>query len=170
MRKQLLIVLLISITVFTACAHGRKTIRKKTTKATTTSSAKGLTSVTMQRGACFGRCPEYVLTINSNGMAEYSGKRNADPMGVYQKNVGAAKAQELMKAFMDFRADTCSARYTSRIADMPGLNFTLTINGRQKTIDNANFGPPYFLELSDDMDALGKVDATWKKISDKVGE
>lgn len=169
MRKHIAILLLISITVFTACAQARKTTRKKpTSKAATTASVQGLSAVTMRRGACFGRCPEYTLTINSNGLAEYSGGRNANPMGVYQKNIGAAAARALLKEFMDNRADTASALYTSRIADMPGLHFTLKLNGKDKNISNANFGPMYFSSLSEEMDRLGKVDDTWKKISDYI--
>ena len=170
MRKQLLILLLIGATALTACAHGRKTTRKKVKKATVTAPVKGLSAVAMRRGACFGRCPEYVLTINSSGIAEYTGIRNAAVTGVYQKNIGAAQAQALLNEFMDYRADTCSSLYKSMIADLPGLHYTLTINGKQKLIGNAGFGPPYLTSLGAEMDALGSVDATWKKISDKVPE
>jgi hypothetical protein len=167
MRKGLLFLLLISITVFTACAHGRKTTKsKKKAKAATAASVRGLSAVTMRRGACFGRCPEYLLTINSNGMAEYVGKRNTTPLGTYQKNIGAAAAQKLLRSFMDYRADTCRELYTSRIADLPGLHYTLTINGKKKSIANANFGPDYLIRLSEEVDGLGQVDGSWKKISD----
>jgi hypothetical protein len=165
MKKPLLIALLLISTVFIACAHSRKT--KKTSAKTTTAkvtSIKGLSSVMMRRGACFGRCPEYTLTVNSNGLVEYNGLRNATPLGLYQKNVGTAKAQALLKEFMDNRVDTCQGLYTARIADVPAISYTLIINGREKSIINANFGPRYLTELSNDMDEIGKVDNTWKKI------
>ncbi len=103
-------------------------------------------------------------------MAEYSGKRNAEPLGIYQKNIGTAAAQRLLQSFMEYRADTCRELYTSRISDVPGLHYTLVLNGKTKTIGNANFGPLFLLHLSQDMDALGKVDATWKKIGDMPAE
>ena len=171
MRKNLLILLLISMAVFTACAQSRKTTTTKKTEkpaAAGTAALKGLTSVAMRRGACFGRCPEYVLTISSNGIADYTGTRNADPMGVYQKAVGTTAAQELLKEFMEYRADTCKDLYTANIADLPGLHFTLMINGKKKIINNANFGPEFLITLSDRMDAVGKVDGSWKKIADKA--
>jgi hypothetical protein len=167
MKKPLLIALLLLSTVFIACAHGRKTTRKKTstkTTATKAASVKGLSSVMMRRGACFGRCPEYTITVNSNGLVEYSGTRNTTPMGLYQKNIGVAKAQALLKEFMDNRVDTCSGLYTARIADAPGLSYTLMINGREKMIVNAHFGPRFLVDLSEEIDAIGKVDNTWKKI------
>lgn len=167
MKKPLLIALLFISTVFIACADGRKTTRKKaTTKSSTSASLRGLTSVTMRRGACFGRCPEYTITINSSGLAEYSGIRNTTPLGLYQKNIGTARAQEMLRQFMENRADTCSTLYTARIADIPGLYYTLVINGKTKMINNAHFGPRYLVDLSEEMDELGKVDNTWKKIRD----
>jgi hypothetical protein len=167
MKKPLLIALLLFSTVFIACAHGRKTTRKKaSTKTAATAGLRGLTSVMMRRGACFGRCPEYTISINSNGLIEYNGTRNATPLGVYEKNVGAAKAQALLKKFMDYHADTCKSLYTSLIADMPGLSYTLVINGKTQVIGNAHFGPRFLVDLSDEVDELGKVDDSWKKIRD----
>jgi hypothetical protein len=124
----------------------------------------------MRRGPCFGRCPQYDATIHSDGRAEFSGSRNVSPLGVYKKNIGTAAAQKILRAFMEYRADTCSELYESRIADLPGLFYTLTINGKTKVINNANFGPSYLTTLSDEMDALFHVDASWTKISDKVEE
>ena len=71
---------------------------------------------------------------------------------------------------MDYRADTCSDLYESRIADLPGLFYTLTINGKQKQIHNANFGPEYLTTLSDEFDKHFRIDGSWTKISDKVDE
>lgn len=170
MRKHIAILLFICVSVFTACAHSRKATRKKTVKSSGSASVKSLTAVTMRRGACFGRCPEYTLTINSNGKAEYSGKRNAEPLGVYEKNIGTVAAQAMLKKFMSYRADTCSELYTSRIADVPGLYYTLRLSGRDKIINNANFGPEYLTTLAEEMDQIGKVDASWKKVRDVVPE
>jgi len=171
MRKPLLILLLISATVFAACAQSRKAGAKKTkAPSSTAASLKGLSSVTMRRSACFGRCPEYAATIHSNGEAEYSGFRYATPMGVFKKNIGIEAAQKVLRSFMAHRADTCSDLYESRIADLPGLHYTLTINGTKKNIHNANFGPTYLVELAEEVDVLFHVDATWTKISDTASD
>ncbi len=166
MKKQLLVALLLCCTVLAACAHSRKTAKKKTTAKISAASLRGLSSVVMRRGACFGKCPEYTITVNSAGLIVYNGTRNAEPLGVYQKNAGTDKAQALLKSFMDNRADTCVTLYRSRIADMPGLSFTLTRNGKQQLIGNANFGPRFLADLAEEMDAMGKPDESWKKISD----
>lgn len=85
-------------------------------------------------------------------------------MGDFEKNIGTKTAQDFLRKFMDFRADTCKELYEAKIADLPGLNYSLMINGREKKIYNANFGPTYLMDLSQEMDELGKVDSSWKKM------
>jgi hypothetical protein len=124
----------------------------------------------MTRGACFGRCPEYTVTIHSDGLAEYVSKRNATPAGSFQKNIGSDKAKKLLKEFMSYRADTCADRYEVKIADLPGLDFKLMINGKMKPIYNANFGPAYLTALSNEIDGLCKIDASWTKVAEEKKE
>jgi len=165
MKTKGTIIILILALIGTTVAFARKSSRKKRSHHTSTAAVQGISSVTLRRGACFGRCPEYAITIKNDGSAEYRGFRNADPMGVYQKNIGVQAAQDLIKEFTDMRVDTCSAVYFSRIADMPGLNFSFILNGKEQKVENAQFGPLYFITLGDEMDRLGKPDANWKKIS-----
>ena len=155
---------------FGACAQTRKTVRTKerdplTVKTTTPK----INSIFMRRGACFGRCPEYTITIASDGQASYSGFRNANPLGVYQKNIGV-KATELFKECTEYRVDTCSTNYYSRMTDVPTLYFVFTIDGKEHKIGNAQFGPLYFINLAADIDRAGIPDDSWKKISDKAGD
>jgi hypothetical protein len=169
MKTQVLALALIFGTLFVACAQTKKTTaaNTQTTSASSkTSNLRGITDVMMRRGACFGRCPEYTITIHSNGLAEYNGIRNTTPLGTYQKNIGEDKARVLLQAFANNRADTCRAFYEARIADAPTLSFKLTKNGQEQTIGNASFGPRFLVDLAEDMDALGKVDEHWKKINE----
>lgn len=175
MSKNILAVLLVFCCLFSACAQSKKSTGSgSATKTTASKSSKsglrGLTSATLRRGACFGRCPEYSLTIHSDGKAEYASKRNAQPEGNFEKNIGADKARKFLQKFMDQRADTCKDLYEAKIADLPGVDFILMINGKKKTIYNANFGPAYLTHLSLEMDELGTVDSTWKKVSDQKVE
>ena len=174
MCKNFLAVLLVFSCLFTACAQSKKSTKSTGSGAPAkTSSAKGLrglTSVNLRRGACFGRCPEYSLTIHSDGLAEYVSKRNAQPEGSYQKNIGADKAKKLLQQFMDHRADTCADRYEVKLPDLPGMDFKLMINGKEKPIYNANFGPAFLTHLSLAMDEAGKVDSSWKKVAEQKAE
>ncbi|MBS1614885.1 MAG: hypothetical protein JST06_02070 [Bacteroidetes bacterium] len=168
MKFQALALFLMCGIFFTACAQIKKTTtsKKKVTPAATASKLQGLSSVMLRRGACFGRCPEYTLTIHSDGLVEYLGTRNATPLGGYQKNFGTDKTNTILQAFMDHQADTCRAYYISRVADAPGMSYTLMYGAKKQLIGNASFGPSYLGELGAEIDALFKVDDSWKKVSE----
>lgn len=158
-----------------ACAQGRKTTKKKkqtTTTTTTTTQTKGtaapeITSVTLHRGACFGRCPIYSLRVDQDGMLTYTGERNTDMMGVYQKKATPEAARKLLKEFQQHRADTCVSEYQVTIADIPTLSYQVIAGGNTIFINNANFGPHFLSELGIKVDDLGKNTAgEWVKIGD----
>lgn len=165
MRKNLIIVSLLFIGMFTACAQSKKTTKSHSTKKaiTSTKSAVNITSLTMRRSGCYGKCPEYSITINSNGMAKYTGGRNAELQGVFEKNIGAENAQKLLQECANDRIDTCADMYKVRFVDLPGLHFTFTINGKEKRVMNAHAGPSYFITISEEVDRLGMPDGSWTK-------
>ena len=176
MSKTFLAFVVAFACLFGACAQTKKTAGKSaetespgntapsTKSVSTKPESREITAVAMRRGACFGRCPEYTITINSDGLVHYSSFRNATPEGDFEKNLGN-RARKLLKEFMTFRADTCKDRYEPKMADLPGLDYTLTINGEKKRIYNAHFGPTFLISLSNEIDGLGRVDSTWKKVS-----
>ena len=84
-------------------------------------------------------------------------------MGTYEKNVGAAKVQALLRQAQTLRVDTCAEEYPMMVSDLPGLIFTFTRPQGTQTVQNANFGPRYFKLLAAEVDSLAKVDATWRK-------
>lgn len=171
MIRNFLMVLFACSCLFSACAQSKKTTKSgdPAPQGSNTKSGglRGLSAVSMRRGACFGRCPEYTITVHSDGLAQYASIRNAEPIGNFQKNIGTKKAQDLLREFMDHHADTCRELYEAKIADLPGLTYTLTINGKEKMIHNANFGPTYLMDLSNEIDQLGPIDTSWKKFVPK---
>lgn len=168
MKTQLLVAALLFGTLFVACAQTKKTTsaKKQAKTSANKSNLRGFSEVTMRRGACFGRCPEYTITVRKDGTLEYNGTRNTMPLGTFQKNIGIEKAQALLQQFADFHADTCRAYYIARVADVPTLSFRITVNGKEQSIGNAGFGPQYLGELAAEIDAMGKVDDGWKKIGE----
>ena len=156
MKKTALIIL----SVLICCtAFAKKQKHKKKHK-----SAGPITSVIVHRTGCFGRCPDYTVEINADGMATYTGIRFNTDSGVYKKDIGATKAMNIINEFITYRVDTCSDRYHNRIEDLPGLILTINYKDSVKTIQNAHFGPPYLRTLAADVDNAGKrADDSWKK-------
>jgi hypothetical protein len=123
-------------------------------------------SVSMRRSACFGRCPEYEVSIDKSGKMQLTGKRNYDMLGVYSKQLSKKDAAKLLNTFYSFRVDTCAGSYKVVISDLPGLFYTIGLkDGTKKEIKNAHFGPEFMKFLGQRMDSVIKTGG-WKKISD----
>jgi len=161
MKKHFITFTLLIAMALTACAQQKKTGSRKS-KAVQTA----ISSISMSRGACFGRCPSYTLTIEENGKAAYQGRTFAPFQGFYEKQFSRNEVAGLFREFSKYRVDTCKNEYTVIIADMPGLDYNLVINGKEKTVHNANFGPEFLSDLSRLVDKTVKIDSSWKKIAD----
>jgi hypothetical protein len=162
--------LIFSLFCLPVFAHKKKK-RNKKMKAKTeaqyqAAAPKPVSYVRMYHSACFGRCPVYWVEVFSDGMVRYSGSHDSNPMGVYEKNIGEAATRNFLNTVAGYRIDTCRERYELLIADLPVLICNVTINGVTKTVYNAHFGPGYFRDMSREMDDLGQVDASWKKVAD----
>jgi len=161
MQKNFL-VLTIALMV-TGCA-GQK---QSTNAQTKTVGQNKIQYLKMHRSACFGRCPIYSIEVNNNGLVRYTGEKFTQPIGIYEKNMGVAKVQRLLNEFSNKRVDTCKDVYELIIADLPGIYYTIEYPDRTKKINNAHFGPQFLKELANEVDSIGQVNGTWKKISDE---
>jgi hypothetical protein len=124
-----------------------------------------IVSVTMQRTACFGKCPEYSINMDNKGNVTYTGIRNAPIMGVYKKNIGYPATMNILYSLNQNQVDTCSKIYWPRIQDLPGIMYTITYKDSSKRILGAEAGPEFLRETAEVMDKLGKpTDKTWKKV------
>lgn len=150
-------------TIFGACAQTGKTSRTKTRAHGKT---QEVSSVAMRRGACFGRCPEYTLTIRRDGTVIYNGTRNAPSLGTFEKNIGTEEAAKLMTEISNYRVDTLQRTYRANIADLPGLSYVFIVGGKEQAVGNANFGPEFLTDLAAKIDSYGKVDGSWKKTAE----
>ncbi len=126
-----------------------------------------IASVEVHHGTCFGRCPDYALKVDRNGLLTYTGFRFVDDTGVYQKNINKAVANKLLDEYSNYRIDTCQELYENRIPDLPQLYYTITFNKKAvKKIYCANWGPKYLTTMADKMDKIGKkTDSVgWKRV------
>jgi hypothetical protein len=152
--------------MFTACAQQKKTTggTAKTTK--TTKAIVGVSYISMERTSCFGRCPSYQVEIFRNGIVRYTGRQFTEYTGVYEREIEPKDAQKLMKEFTNYRVDTCKDVYENMIADIPGIIYGFTIDGKEKKIHNAHFGPKYLQVMANKIDAVAKPGIGWRKVGD----
>ena len=157
MKKITLFILFIIIGFSAVASH-----HKKKQKA-----PKEILSVTMRRTPCYGRCPDYTIVINKDGLVTYTGKRFVNDTGTFEKNVGVAKAAEVISRFNTYYVDTCKNLYTNRVADLPGFILTIQFSDHIKTINNANMGPYFLTTLAGLVDNAGKKTDNdgWQKVT-----
>jgi hypothetical protein len=97
--------------------------------------------ITLERTICFGTCPNYKLTIFSDGRVEYEGIRFVKKMGKATGHISPAKLHKLVREFINIDylnlpdsfqpgETTCPQQAT----DMPSANTSLSWQGRSKAI------------------------------------
>jgi uncharacterized protein DUF6438 len=123
-------------------------------------------SVQIFRTGCHGRCPTYSVEINRSGIVTYIAVRFCPDTGTFNKNIGTAKAMEILNKVNSYRPDTCKDVYPNHAADLPGLIYTIKYKNKIKNIRNARWGPNFLSLLSKDIDAAGKKSDNigWKKV------
>jgi len=159
MKNTVFFFVAIAFFSLTACASKKHITRQSKTP------RMHMEYLLMERTACFGKCPVYAIELFKDGTIAYTGKRFVEDSGKYEKNIGKAAVEKIFQQFMTLRADTCRASYDLLIADLPGINYHYNINGEERKISNATFGPSYLRELAADIDSLGYGSHKgWKKI------
>lgn len=128
MKIQLLLLATFAVAaifVFTNC---------NSTKKTSANFPPDSKLIEMYKGACFGKCPVFTLTVYRNGVVDYEGKRFTDKMGVYSKKLDATQLAELKKAIADAQMMTLKDEYESRIPDLPMTKITYFEGEKNKTV------------------------------------
>lgn len=155
--KKLSVIILLAVATVSCFATSKKSAKKN-------GAAPAITSIKLQRTACYGRCPEYSIEISKDGSVVYTAVRFNEDTGIFKKNIGTKKAKAIFDEFASYRVDTCRERYELTITDLPGLIYTIKYPGRTQRIINANFGPPFLKTLAEHVDEAGKKTGTgWKK-------
>lgn len=156
MKKTTLVILMLLVG-FAGFAMQKK--KKKKTK-----NSNEIVSVTIHRTTCFGRCPDYIIQLDKDGTAIYTGIRFTEDTGIFKKNVGKTKVQDIFSDLTTNRVDTCKEVYENRIPDLPGLIISIKYANRTKMIHNAHFGPAFLQRIATSIDEAGKkTDKSWKK-------
>lgn len=118
----------------------------------------------IEKGACFGSCPTYSMSIYNNGSVVLKAIRGVNKTGVYHSSL----SNEQMKAFL-LRAKEIGYVemkdvYDSKsVTDLPSVTTTVVINGSRKSVRRRYEYPKEIIELEKLFDNL--LDSlTWEKV------
>lgn len=100
-----------------------------------------VTSVSLERQACFGRCPVYVVRIDRGGRVEFEGRANVRQQGTATGQVSREAFARLEAAILAAGVQSLASNYTmdaracgTYAADLPTVIMGVTIDGRTRTI------------------------------------
>jgi membrane dipeptidase len=113
--------------------------------------------ITLQRTTCFGTCPEYTVTLRSDGTVTYSGRQFVRTPGDHTWKIDPAAVRALARemeaaGFFELR-DT----YTSLMTDNTTTYTTLKIGNRTKKIMDYITGPPKLKDIEAKIDEVSGV-------------
>ena len=114
--------------------------------------------VSLQRTACYGRCPIYTVTVLRDGTVQWEGKRFVKVVGKATAKLPAAKLAALAEAFK--RADyfALADKYESYdVTDHPSAITSYSDGKREKTIHHYHgdrSAPEQLSELEGRIDEL----------------
>lgn len=142
---QIMMVAAVGMLAVTACNN------KKNTTQTVTPAPKGSGGFTevkreaefasIRRTPCYGRCPEYTITIYPNGKVEYLGVRFVDKVGKFSATVTPDVLESVKAKAKELGYFEMEDVYKSEVSDFPTCITSITIDGKTKRVVNESAGP-----------------------------
>lgn len=120
--------------------------------------------IRMTRGACFGFCPVYTVTINGAGEVHYEGRNFVNVVGQRTATIPTESVSGLVARFDEIGFNNLRDSYRANVSDLPTYTVTLTRAGHTKTI--VDYGgvsagmPPAVRELQAEIDRVAGT-AQW---------
>jgi Domain of unknown function (DUF6438) len=129
------------------------------------------TLITLERTACFGRCPIYKVSIFADGTVKFEGRQFVKVKGTARSSITEERLRRLIGEFDKINYFNLHDRYLSAsdgcpaiVTDMPSVNTSIQINGRKKSISHyhgcwdrntpAKVFPPELVALENKIDEI----------------
>ena len=130
-------------------------------------------SVVLERTACFGTCPVYMVKIDGSGLVEYTGRLNVDVLASRTAKIEPNAVKNLVRSFNEVQFLGLRNNYSELCTDMPTTIITLSYDGKTKRVSNyyggcegEKTGPQVDLaRLADQIDSTAGT-AHWVKCTD----
>ncbi|MEM9847230.1 MAG: DUF6438 domain-containing protein [Bacteroidota bacterium] len=126
----------------------------------------------IERTACYGRCPVYQAKIFSNGLVLYEGKKHVSNMGLFEAYILEDQIDHLLAQADSVQFFDLSASYPEhgqKIYDLPSTQIFIRKAESEKTVLNNHSAPKtlrayesYFEQFLDNL--------AWKKVEEEVAE
>ena len=92
--------------------------------------------VSLERGACFGTCPVYSVTIHQDGLVEYEGQGWVKAMGRQTSHVSPDAVRKLYNQIEAMRFFELAPRYEAKITDQATQVLTVRMGGAVHRVED----------------------------------
>jgi hypothetical protein len=90
--------------------------------------------IELSRSMCFGRCPEYTVTILGDGRVHFDGGYYVQASGKHEARITPDAVMELVRRFEKAKFFAAGDKYIAEVTDNPTYTLTLTVGGETKTV------------------------------------
>lgn len=120
---------------------------------------------TIHRGACYGACPTYKMTIYTDLTAEYEGIRNVDLIGKYSSKISQKEYDQFIDVATEIEYMSLEDVYDGPITDIPGTRTSIVLDGVRKEVYRRYQYPKRILKFEELFDNVMKT-ASWEKVEE----
>lgn len=110
--------------------------------------------IVMSKGACFGECPVYTLTVYNTGLTKFNGVRFTKMDGKYEMQLSEAKYIELVRMFEKTNLWKYEDVYDMTVADLPTTSISYSTKEKTKTVKGKAERPEAILSIENYLVAL----------------
>ena len=118
---------------------------------------------TIHRGACYGSCPTYKMTIYSDRSVEYEGIRAVELIGKYTSTISQKEYDQFIETAEFIGYMNLEDVYDGPITDIPGTRTSIVIEGVRKEVYRRYQYPKRILKFEELFDNVMKS-AKWEKV------
>ena len=113
------------------------------------------TMIYYSRGACFGMCPIFELTILNNGRAVYTGKNHVDRIGRFTAQVSFSDVKHVLHKAEEIGYFQMNTAYDNdKVHDLPDITTYVAHEGTLHKVRNRYKGPASLRFLYNELDTL----------------
>jgi hypothetical protein len=124
------------------------------------------TIITLERTACYGKCPVYKLTVYGSGAVIYEGKDFVRTTGKAEETISQEQIKQLVSEFEKANYYSLNDNYMEvAITDLPYVNTSIAMDGKTKSIKHYCgdiSAPEQLTELENRIDEIVNTDQ-WVK-------
>lgn len=110
--------------------------------------------ITMERTPCFGKCPNYKITIFNTGNVVYEGLQFAEKQGKFKKKLNNKQLTELEEQIEYLKIFALKDVYDSKITDIPSCILLINYKEKKKKILDRDGAPEELKRFEKLIDAL----------------